>query len=209
MICGLVEDLIRGLSGRLGVVVRRVWYRRRLRRCGSRLLIEPGVHIVNPGWISLGDHVWLDRNVVLIAGFPRSLETCTIHNTPGSSTSIGEIRLGNNCHVGIGTVIQGHGGVQAGDYFTTSPHAKIYSLSNDHRKCRQGTINGNGATTYYRLTPVVIGSNVWLGMNTVVIGHTIGSDTFLLPGTILSSNISENSIVEGNPGKIVAQRFPQ
>src|SRR5580658_1270468 len=66
----LIEDIIRGLSGPLGVRARRAYYRRRLFACGARLVIEPGVHLIAPEWISLGDDVWIDRFAVMIAGPP-------------------------------------------------------------------------------------------------------------------------------------------
>jgi acetyltransferase-like isoleucine patch superfamily enzyme len=203
-----VEDLIRGVSGPLGVRLRRAYYRRRLRSCGARLLIEPGVYLLHPEWVSLGDDVWIDRHVILIAGPPAQDSQVSRRPSERACQVPGEIRIGHRAHVGVGSIIQGHGGVWIGDAFTSSPHAKIYSLSNDQRKCRAGTHPAAGAETYYVMTPVMIGDNVWLGINGVIIGHAIGSDTFVKPGAVVSRSIPPNSVVEGAPAKRTGARFP-
>ena len=64
-----------------------------------------------------------------------------------------------------------------------------------------------GARQSYLLTPVNIQRNVWLGMNAVLIGHTIGADTFVKPGSVISEDIATNSLVAGAPAKRVDDRF--
>lgn len=204
---GLVEDAIRGIGGSIGIRLRRAYYRHRLRRCGARLVIESGVEIIGPEYVSLGDDVWLDRGVILIAGQPNADAEIEIKPNPSVSVGYGEITIGNRAHVGIGTIIQGHGGVQISDCFTSSPHVKIYSFSNDHRKCRNGTVRALGGRQNYLLTPVCIKCNVWLGMNVVLIGHTIGADTFVKPGSVVSIDVTANSLVAGGPAKRVGNRF--
>ena len=152
-----VEDLIRGLSGPFGYRLRRAWYSRRLQRCGENLRIEPGVHIIGADHIGLGDNVWLDRGVVLIAGKPRSSARIV-----KGGVADGLLKIGSDCHIGIGAVIQAHGGVCIGDCFTTSAGAKIYSFSNDPAECRSGTTEFGRNDPGYRVTPVKIGRNVWL-----------------------------------------------
>jgi acetyltransferase-like isoleucine patch superfamily enzyme len=204
----LIEDIIRGLSGPLGVRARRAYYRRRLFACGARLVIEPGVHLIAPEWISLGDDVWIDRFAVMIAGPP----------APGAQVSLrkaeergapepGRILIGDRAHIGVGSIVQGHGGVRIGDAFTAAPHAKIYSFSNDQRKSRGGTHPSARAQIHYVMTPVLIGDNVWVGINAVVIGHAMGSDTFVKPGAVVSRSIPANSVVEGVPAKRTGPRF--
>ena len=205
----LIEDAIRGLSGPLGVRLRRAYYRRRLKRCGARLVVEPGVHIIRPEWISLGDDVWLDRHAILIAGPPSEDAEIDVRSNADVAVAPGEIVVGSYAHIGIGSIIQGHGGVQIGDCFTSSPHAKIYSFSNDHRRCRFGTTRASGRRQHYLQTPVSIGENVWIGMNAVVVGHTIGGNSFVKPGAVVSKKIPENSIVSGVPAASVGERFAE
>ena len=196
-----LEDILRGLSGSLGIRIRRAYYGRRLKRCGKRLTIEVGVHIIAPSWISLGTDVWLDRNSVLIAGPAKGNAHVKLHQNENAKVQPGEIMIGDGSHIGIGAIIQGHGGVKIDSCFTAAPHAKIYSFSNDYHKCWDGTIQRAGIKQYYLLTPVFIGRNVWIGINSVVIGHSIGANCFIKPGAVVATNIPENSVLS------VAQSF--
>jgi acetyltransferase-like isoleucine patch superfamily enzyme len=104
-------------------------------------------------------------------------------------------------------VIQGHGGIMIAERFTTSPYCLIFSQSNDYRKCREGTIKIADEAIYYLQTPVCIGENVWLGAHVSVFGHTIGSDTFVRPGSLVISDIAPNTVADGNPAARVRDRF--
>jgi acetyltransferase-like isoleucine patch superfamily enzyme len=203
----LVEDLLRGLSGPLGIRLRRAYYWRRLKRCGARLVIEPGVHIVGPEYISLGNDIWLDRNSILIAGPPPAEGQIELRDSANVRATIGEIIIGDSSHIGIGTIIQGHGGVELGECFTSGANAKIYSFSNDHRHCRDGTMRSHDGAKRFLCTPVSVSRNVWLGINTVIVGHSIGANSFVKPGTVVAISIPENSIVAGAPAKVVGKRF--
>jgi len=204
-----IEDMLRDLSGPLGIRLRRIYYRRRLKRCGKGLVIEPGVHLVQPDYISLGQNVWIDRNAVLIAGAPDTNAYIEQRKNEDITIAPGEIIIGSDSHIGIGAIIQGHGGVEIGDCFTASPSAKIYSFSNDYRLCRNGTIRVRQAKQYYLQTPVHIGRNVWIGMNAIIVGHSIGADCFIKPGATVAADMPVNSIVEGTPAKSTQQRFQE
>lgn len=209
--CTLIEDLIRGLSGPLGVRLRRAWYGRRLKACGRGLVIGPGVFISGAEYISLGDNVWIDRHAVLIAGPPRADARIERVPCPQEHPGEGEIAVGCNSHLGIGTIVQGHGGVSIGPCFTSSAGVKIYSFSNDYRTCRSGTMTGTGraerCSPGYRLSPVVIGRNVWLGLNVAMIGHSVGDDCFVFPGSVVSADIPPNSVAAGAPARRIRARF--
>lgn len=202
IICHLIEDLLRGLSGPLGYRLRQAWYRRTLLRCGTNLRIEPGVHIVGANHIMIGDNVWLDRGVTLIAGKPR--ETVRII---GDKFTDGLLEIGSNSHVGIQTVIQAHGGVRIGDCFTTSAGVKIYSFSNDPAECLSGTMEFGQNKPGYRVTPVRIGRNVWLGLDSLVVGASIGDNCFLRPKTLVTGSIPAGCTIRGPAAEFWAPRF--
>lgn len=204
LIITLIEDLIRWPSGPLGYRLRRAWYRRRLGGCGSGLLIEPGVHILGARYLFLGENVWLDRGVVLIAGPPR--HDARIVAGPASG---GRLEIGNDCHLGLGTIVQAHGGVRIGDCFTTSAGAKIYAFSNDPQECRAGTIGLTGRDPGYRVTPIEIGRNVWLGLDVVVIGSRIGDDCFVRPKALVTGDLPAGQVVGGMPARPLRPRFPE
>lgn len=49
-----------------------------------------------------------------------------------------------------------------------------------------------------------IGNNVWIGTNVVIVGDiVIGNNVMLAPNTFVNIDIPDNSIVVGNPAKII------
>jgi acetyltransferase-like isoleucine patch superfamily enzyme len=119
----------------------------------------------------------------------------------------GEIIIGNNAHIGIRTIMQAHGGITIGDYFTSGADSKLYTLSNDVYKSDRGTHSSNKDELFYTLKPIVIGFNVWLGMQTIIIGGSIGDNVFLKGNSISTNAIQSNSIAGGNPVSRIRNRF--
>mgnify|MGYP001214140797 CR=1 FL=1 len=55
---------------------------------------------------------------------------------------------------------------------------------------------------------VLIESNVWIGMNTIVLkGVTIGKNSIIGAGSVVTKNISRNSIAFGNPAEIKSKNY--
>lgn len=63
----MIDDIIRHISGRLGIRLRRIYYRRVLKSAGKNLVIETGVYFQSPASIAVGNDVWIDKNSILIA----------------------------------------------------------------------------------------------------------------------------------------------
>ncbi len=207
MIRSFIEDLIRPLSGSLGKKLRYWYYKSVLGTCGKNVFIDTGVFFQNPKSIHLGDNCWVDKNCILIAGqLQKENVRKKNEQTPEDLYTTGKLVMGHNGHIGIGTVIQAHGGVTIGNYFTTSANCRIFSFSNDPYNCRKGTV-GSRTDIFYVQSPVVIENNVWLGLNVSVIGGHIQSDVFIQPHSIVTSFIEENSIATGSPAKKIRPRF--
>ncbi|MGL5642199.1 MAG: DapH/DapD/GlmU-related protein [Paraclostridium sp.] len=52
--------------------------------------------------------------------------------------------------------------------------------------------------------PVTIGDNVWIGGSSVINpGVTIGNNVVVASGSVVVKNIPDNSVVAGNPAKII------
>lgn len=172
---------------------------------GSDVTISEGVYFSQPKKISIGNNVWIDRGAILIAG------VVDVSNVKSGSNALqvteGMITVGNNSHIGIRTVIQGHGGIHIGDNFTSSTDVKLYSLSNDVKNSQKGTNNRDKSDNYYIKSPIRIGDNVWLGLNTIVLGGTIGSDCFSHPNTVVKNDVPDNSIVRNGDETGYQKRF--
>lgn len=56
--------------------------------------------------------------------------------------------------------------------------------------------------------PIIIGNNVWIGQNAIILkGVTIGSNSIISAGSIVTKNVPPNTIVAGNPAKIVKENI--
>lgn len=199
----LFEDFIRNISGPLGIWIRKLYYSNRFKKCGKKLVISEGVFFDRPSLISIGDNVWIDKQCIFITG-KVSRKNCIHIEEPINE---GEIIIGNNAHIGIRTIMQAHGGITIGDYFTSGADSKLYTLSNDVYKSYTGTHNGNKDELFYTLKPIVIGFNVWLGMQTIIIGGSIGDNVFLKGNSISTNTIQSNSIADGIPASRIRNRF--
>ena len=69
----------------------------------------------------------------------------------------------------------------------------------------QGVTIGAASRGARRGAPT-LGDRVWVGANAVIVGRvTIGDDALIGPGAYVNFDVPANSIVIGNPGKIVSQ----
>lgn len=78
---------------------------------------------------------------------------------------------------------------------TVAKDVQIGRNVNLHKGCTIGRENRG------RRTGVpVIGNNVWIGINAVVVGNiTIGDDVLIAPGSFVNRDIPSHSVVIGNP----------
>ena len=50
----------------------------------------------------------------------------------------------------------------------------------------------------------VIGNNVWIGANSIIVGKiSIGDNVLIVPGTFVNFDVKSNAIVIGNPGRVI------
>ncbi len=57
-----------------------------------------------------------------------------------------------------------------------------------------------------RTAPVKIGNNVWIGMNAVILkGVTIGDNSVIAAGSVVSKSVEPSTVVAGNPAGVVKQ----
>lgn len=179
---GLIEGFIRNIGGPVGIKLRYFYYKRRLAYCGNNVVIDEGVFFQSPENIYLGDKIWLDKNVILLAGSPNLDRNVIIKENPKFLNKIGEIHIGNCVHVAPNVVIQGHGGVTIGANSGVASGSKIYSLSHHYK-----TANKEDKRKYF-FTPMVSNEVQSLICSPVFIGNgcAIGLNAIILPGTIVN-----------------------
>ena len=89
------------------------------------------------------------------------------------------------------------GKVIIGDNVLIGPNVSIYSVTHpfDYIERRKGYIQGKQIT---------IGNDVWIGGNVVILpGVSIGDNTIIGAGSVVTKDIPSNVIAVGNPCKII------
>lgn len=212
-----IATLLRFMPGLPGYVLRDRFYRRRLKFLGKGVIIEPGVYIMNPKCISIGDNTWIDRNVILAGGKPTKGKRIFIEKeNKFYKGEPGELKIGRCCHISVDCIIQAHGGVQIGDYAGVAAGAKIYSMSLHYKG-----LNGHQNSLIYKYSPmapedeqcliigpIVMEDNTGLALNSVILGGaTVGKNSWVGVNSCVIGDIPPNSIAMGCPAKVVKERF--
>jgi acetyltransferase-like isoleucine patch superfamily enzyme len=105
------------------------------------------------------------------------------------------VGLGNNCHIGCINHIEIHKNVLIGSNVLITDHAHGISsnISSPAPKKNQDLFSKG---------PVIIGENVWIGEDAVILpGVTIGNNSIIGAGSVVTKNVEPNSVYVGNPAK--------
>lgn len=114
----------------------------------------------------------------------------------------GSVSIGNNSAVGDFCHIWGLGGLTIEDNVLIAAHCVITTQSHDHTAYFKGLL--------YRETkvaaPINIQSNVWIGSNSTILpGVTIGKNSIIGAGSVVTKSIPENVVAHGVPARVVQQ----
>lgn len=96
------------------------------------------------------------------------------------------------------TILDG-GGVEIGDRVFIGPNVGIYTANHptDARRREKG---------YEWALPVKIGNKVWIGGGvTILPGVTIGDNTVIAAGSVVTKDIPANVVAAGNPCKVIKE----
>lgn len=136
-----------------------------------------------------------------------------------SFTAVGE--PGNRVEIGVWGRELGSGRIVIGDGCLMSPGSRI--SASDEIVLGDGVMLANGSYItdsdwhglYDRIdrsstpTPVHLADNVWLGDRaTVLKGVTIGENSVVAAGAVVTKDVPANVVVAGNPAKVVKQLDP-
>ncbi|MGX3044986.1 sugar O-acetyltransferase [Helicobacter sp. T3_23-1056] len=89
------------------------------------------------------------------------------------------------------------GGIEVGEATFIAPKVNIVTINHDFDP-------HNRATTFCK--PVKIGKRVWIGIGaTICPGVSIGDNSIIAAGAVVTKNVPPNVIVGGNPARIIKQ----
>ncbi|MFT2011318.1 sugar O-acetyltransferase [Pontibacter sp. 13R65] len=109
------------------------------------------------------------------------------------------IYAGENLYMNFNCVILDCAAVTIGDNVMMGPNVAIYTAY--HPVIASERIKGPELAS-----PITIGNNVWLGGNVVVCpGVTIGDNTTIGAGSVVTKSIPSNVFAAGNPCRIIKE----
>jgi acetyltransferase-like isoleucine patch superfamily enzyme len=183
-----------GLWGRLWPLFLKVIYREpmlryRCERLGVRLELEGAMpQIMGDGAIEIGDDVLIGSHCTWIVGFKVSAAP--------------RLLIGNRVSINYSTTISVAQCVTIGDDTMIAMHVQIYDNPSHpvspSRRLRRESFGINDAR------PVIIGRNVWIGTAAIILrGVTIGDNSIVAAGAVVTKSVPANTLVAGNPAKII------
>jgi len=107
------------------------------------------------------------------------------------------ITIGKNVFFNTGCSFQDRGGICIGNGSMLGMNVTIATLNH-------GLSLEIRNTTYP--SPVIIGENVWIGSNaTILPGVTIGDNSVVAAGAVVTKNVPKNVVVAGVPAKVLKE----
>lgn len=165
---------------------------------GKNVVISCDSRISNCGQITFGDNTWMYG---VINTFPHNKDC--------------KVNIGADCYIGDQTRIWAAKKVVIGNrvliahnvnIFDTTTHPIDKQIRAEHERIvkTKGMPNEQYDTIYE--TPIIIGNDVWIGCNSVVLrGVTIGEGAIVSAGSVVTQDVPPNTMVAGNPAVVVKQ----
>lgn len=105
------------------------------------------------------------------------------------------ITIGNNVYINAGCKFQDQGGIYIGDETFIGHNVVLATLDHD--------IDPNKRYLLHP-APIYIGKKVWIGAGAIITkGVTIGDNSIVAAGAVVTQDVPENVIVGGVPAKVI------
>jgi galactoside O-acetyltransferase len=182
-------DFLRALAlwwpGMAGIGLRRALFGLRCRQAGVRLIVGPDCEYSGLGAVTFGNQVVISSH-------------CSIHAENGTITVGDRVSLGRNASL---DACDG-GDIRIGSDVLIAQNVVLRAA--DHRFDKSDVpISAQGHLGGY----IVIGSDVWVGANCVVVRNvTIGDHAVVGAGAVVTRDVPAFAIVAGVPARVIGYR---
>ena len=131
--------------------------------------------------------------------FGRKLDDVRIL-TPFQCDFGNRVIFGKNVFINHSAILSASGGIEFQDGVSVAPGVRIATINHDF----------NERHTIYTYGKVTIKKNAWLGMGaTICPGVTIGENSVVAAGAVVTKDVPDNVVVGGCPAKIIKELDPK
>ncbi|MCR5701102.1 MAG: acyltransferase [Lachnospiraceae bacterium] len=157
--------------------------------------ISSRIVLKNSQFIKLGDNCNIGENSYLLCW-----------SEYNNTKIFPSIVIGNNLHATRSLTIQCCGNIRIGEDVLIASNVFICDYNHG--------IENDGFLGVYLDNPlaigeVVIGNNVWIGQNAIVLSNVhIGDNAIIAAGSVVTRDVHTNEMVAGNPAKVIKKYSP-
>jgi acetyltransferase-like isoleucine patch superfamily enzyme len=196
------------LGGAPGYVLRKALFPKLFREVGRGVIFGRGLTLRHPDRISIGQRTAIDDYVMLDASGAGDAgvvigEDVILSRNIVIQGKLAPITIGDASDIGCNTVLSSVSGIQIGQKALIA--ANVYIGGGRYvTKSLTTPMADQGLETK---GPTVIGDDVWIGANAVVIdGVRVGRGAIIGAGAVVSSDIPDFAIAVGVPAKVIRLR---
>ncbi len=204
----LITGWLGPLTGAIGIILRRLIYRRFLASAGRGLVIGRNVTVRHPHKITIGSNVVIDDDVVLDAkggddSFITLHDNVVLSRGTVLSCKGGSITLGESANFAIGCLIHAGAPVRIGKYCLLASGCYLVGVGNHGFENTDIPMMAQPSMA----KGLTLEDDVWLGAKVVVLdGVTIGTGSVVGACSLVNKSMDAYSIAVGAPARIIRKR---
>lgn len=118
------------------------------------------------------------------------------------------IEIGGNTFINTGAVLLDCAKIMIGQNVLIGPNVQVYTATHPLSAKERVILNQEPDYAPYltKALPVSIGDNCWIGGNSVILpGVSIGENTTIAAGSLVSKDIPANVLAMGSPAKVIRE----
>ncbi|GMA08586.1 acetyltransferase [Tetragenococcus halophilus subsp. flandriensis] len=105
-------------------------------------------------------------------------------------------KIGKNVFINSGCRFQDQGGITIGNQCLLGHNVVLATINHDYHPEKRGIMH---------LRPIVLKEKTWIGSNSTILpGVTVGENSVVAAGSVVTKDVPANTIVGGNPAKFLS-----